>query len=224
MPEPKHLIFVNYRGTDEMWATEFVYARMTEAFGPETVFKAGNGLQPGDVYSPILLEKAAFCPVMLVCMGQAWLTTPGPDGSRRLDSPDDWVRKEIALSLRIGNHVIPLLFGNFGTTSLPKADDLPEELRSLIERQAVRLVPGGGLDLVVPRLVDRLAELVPELGRRRAARSVAAGESGSGDRLPSGQDAAPRDTYSTVIHSQQVHGDNIVGGKTVNNWHGTAHP
>ena len=62
MPENKHLIFINYRGSDEIWATELVYARMTEAFGADAVFKAGNALAPGDVYSPILREKAALCP------------------------------------------------------------------------------------------------------------------------------------------------------------------
>lgn len=87
MPDSKHLIFVNYRGADEIWATEYVYARMTEAFGADVVFKAGNSLRPGDVYSPILEEKAARCPVMLVCMGPSWLGAPDASGARRLDSP-----------------------------------------------------------------------------------------------------------------------------------------
>lgn len=180
MPDQKHLIFVNYRGSDEIWATEFVYARMTEAFGAESVFKAGNVLEPGDVFSPILMEKAVFCPVMLVCMGPAWLQARGSDDARRLDSLDDWVRREIAISLRAGNFVIPLLLGNYGEVSVPKAADLPEEISALIEQQAMRLVPGGGLDLTVPVLIDRLADLVPELGARRAAvRSARSGRKSS---------------------------------------------
>src|SRR2546423_11445169 len=112
MTHPDHLIFVNYRGTDEIWATEFVYARMTEAFGAETVFKAGNALNPGEIFSPVLLEKAATCPVMLACVGPAWLRAQSADGRRRLDSPDDYVRREIATSIRADNWVIPLLLGD----------------------------------------------------------------------------------------------------------------
>lgn len=172
MPERDHLIFVNYRGSDEIWATEFVYARITESFGAETVFKAGNALDPGDVYSPILMDKAVSCPVMLACIGPAWLAAQGPEG-RRLDAQDDWVRREIAASLRAGNRVVPLLLGDQQKVAVPKSSDLPPDLRALFGRQAARLTPGGGLDLTVPMLIDRLVELVPELGARRdAARSA----------------------------------------------------
>ena len=33
MADRSHLIFISYRGSDQNWATELVYARMTEAFG-----------------------------------------------------------------------------------------------------------------------------------------------------------------------------------------------
>jgi hypothetical protein len=169
------LIFVNYRGSDEIWATEFVYARMTEAFGADTVFKAGNALNPGDVYSPILMDKAVSCPVMLACVGPDWLAAQGPDGRRRLDAEDDWVRREIAAALRAGNRVVPLLLGDQQRVAMPKSSDLPPDVRTLFGRQAARLTPGGGLDLTVPRLIERLVELVPELAaRREAAKSAEA--------------------------------------------------
>lgn len=169
MPERDHLIFVNYRGSDEIWATEFVYARMTESFGAETVFKAGNALNPGDVYSPILMRKAVTCPIMLACVGPDWLAAQSQDGLRRLDAEDDWVRREILASLRAGNRVVPLLLGDQQKVAMPKSADLPPDLRALFGRQASRLTPGGGLDLTVPMLIERLVELVPELSARRAA-------------------------------------------------------
>ena len=173
MTDRDHLIFVNYRGSDEIWATEFVYARMTEAFGEETVFKAGNALRPGDMFSPVLLEKAARCPVMLACVGPAWLTAQDPDGRSRLDSPEDWVRREIVLSLQAGNRVVPLLLGDRGTVTTPQESELPPDLRTLFGHQAWRLTPGGGLDLTVPRLIEKLVEMVPELGTRRRAAAAA---------------------------------------------------
>lgn len=170
MPDSSHLIFVNYRGTDAMWATEVVYARMIEAFGPDAVFKAGNALRVGDDHPPILRREAAACPVMLACIGPDWLSTPDAAGGRRLDATHDWVRTEIAISLRSGNRVIPILLGNQGETSLPKASELPDDIRPLVERQAWRLVPGSGLDLTMPRLIDELIDLVPQLRERYLAR------------------------------------------------------
>jgi hypothetical protein len=167
-----HLIFISYRGSDQNWATELVYARMTEAFGADAVFKAGNALRPGEEFPPILRREAASCPVMLACIGPGWLTATAPDGGRRLDSPDDWVREEIALSLQAGNHVLPLLIGNRNEVPVPKPDLVPESIRAMVHRQALWLAPGGGLDVTIPLLVDRLAELVPELAERRRVRST----------------------------------------------------
>jgi TIR domain len=174
-----HLIFISYRGSDEIWATELVYARMTEAFGDDAVFKAGNSLRAGQDFPPILRKEAASCPVMLVCIGPAWLTAIAPDGGRRLDSPDDWVREEIAISLKADNYVVPLLIGNHNEVSVPKPDQVPESIRAMVHRQAWQLAPGRLLGATVPMLVDRLAELVPELAERRRAKSTTQPASGT---------------------------------------------
>jgi TIR domain len=168
-----HLIFISYRGSDQNWATEFVYARMTEAFGADAVFKAGNTLRAGEEFPTILRSEAASCPVMLACIGPGWLTATAPDGGRRLDSPADWVREEIAISLQAGNHLVPLLLGNRNEVTVPKPDLVPESIRAMVHRQALWLAPGRGLDATIPMLVDRLAELVPELAERRRDRSTA---------------------------------------------------
>jgi hypothetical protein len=172
MAERSHLIFISYRGSDQNWATELVYARMTEAFGADAVFKAGNTLRAGEEFPAILRRQAASCPVMLVCIGPGWLTALAPDGSRRLDSPDDWVREEIAISLQAGNHVVPLLIGNHNEVAIPKPEQVPGPIRALVHRQAWRLAPGGGLDATIPMLADRLAGLAPGLAERRRARST----------------------------------------------------
>jgi hypothetical protein len=161
------LIFISYRGSDENWATELVYARMTEAFGVDAVFKAGNAIPLGAVYPQVLRRQAAACPVMLACVGPGWLTAGAPDGGRRLDSPDDWVRQEIAISLQAGNHLVPLLIGNRHEVPIPEARGLPEDIHAMFDRQAAWLAPGRGLGATITMLVDRLAELVPDLAERR---------------------------------------------------------
>lgn len=198
MPDQNHLIFVNYRGSDEMWATEYVYARIAEAFGAEVVFKAGNALAPGDDYTAILEEKAALCPVMLVCIGRNWLAPKTTDGIPRLHDPEDWVRREIAISLRADRLVVPILFGNHGAVSVPKESELPDDIRALTRRQARRFAPGGGLDLTVPKLIDELAAEIPALGERLAARRSGQQPSRRSAEAPNGP--TRRDTEGAAFH------------------------
>ncbi len=68
---------------------------------------------------------------------------------------------------------MPLLLGNRNEVEVPKPDLVPESIRAMVYRQALWLVPGRGLDATIPMLIDRLAELVPELAERRRDRSTA---------------------------------------------------
>ena len=167
MRENKPDFFISYRGGDAEWGPDLVYTTLISAFGEEAVFKAGFSLRAGDEFPPILAERAASCPVMLVCMGPRWLAAQSTDGTRRLDDTQDWVRREIELSLRNGNHVIPLLLGNLHDTPLPRPQDLPAQIAPLVRRQAFRLEPGGRLRITLPALVERMTELVPHRASQR---------------------------------------------------------
>ncbi|MCW2933141.1 MAG: hypothetical protein JWM19_4103 [Actinomycetia bacterium] len=79
---------------------------MTEAFGIDGVFKAGNAIRAGDDFPPILRREASLCPVMLACIGPGWLTATAPDGGRSLDSPGDWSSGPVEGRV---NHILPLL-------------------------------------------------------------------------------------------------------------------
>jgi len=203
------LIFISYRGSDQNWATELVYARMTEAFGADAVFKAGNALRVGEEFPAILRREAASCPVMLVCIGPGWLTATAPDGGRRLDSPGDWVREEITISLQAGNHVVPLLIGNHNEVGVPEPNQVPKPIRAMVRRQAWRLAPGGGLDATVPMLVDSLAKLVPELAERRRGLSTA---QSAAAQPPSDEDQAAARAGTTLTQRNDVAGSGLLVG------------
>ena len=176
-----HLIFISYRGSDQNWGTELVYRSMKEAFGDDAVFKAGNSIRAGEEFPSALRSEAASCPVMLACIGPGWLTAAAPGGGRRLDAPDDWVREEIAISLQSRNHLVPLLLGNRNEVEVPTPDLVPESIRAMVHRQAVWLTPGRGLDATIPMLVDRLAEIVPELAERRRSTEPRGTRAGKND-------------------------------------------
>jgi hypothetical protein len=76
------------------------------------------------------------CEVLLALVGPNWLDARDDGGSRRLDDPNDFVRLEIATALDRDVQVIPILLPG---TSMPKADQLPDNLRGLALRQALEV-------------------------------------------------------------------------------------
>ncbi|MGH3792738.1 MAG: hypothetical protein ACRDQ9_18475 [Pseudonocardiaceae bacterium] len=46
-----------------------------------------------------LLGRVRTAPVLLAVVGPRWLTATDPTGRRRIDDPDDWVRRELAEAL-----------------------------------------------------------------------------------------------------------------------------
>ncbi|SHF82997.1 hypothetical protein [Streptoalloteichus hindustanus] len=92
---------------------------------------------------------------MIAVIGERWLTEFG----HRLFEPHDVVRKEIAAALAAGKPVIPVL-GHAGR--MHRVDELPPDLAKLANCQYVRLTYRDAH--MLPGLVDRLIEAVPDLG------------------------------------------------------------
>jgi hypothetical protein len=78
----------------------------------------------------------ARCDAFLAVIGKGWLDAEDEGGSRRLDDPNDFVRIEIESALRQGKRVIPVLVHD---ARMPRPDELPETIRPLSRRNAVRL-------------------------------------------------------------------------------------
>src|SRR5262249_30582965 len=76
------------------------------------------------------------CDVLLAVIGPGWLTSVDARGLRRLDNPADFVRIEIEAALARDIRVIPVLVDG---APMPAEQDLPDALRSLADRNAVRL-------------------------------------------------------------------------------------
>ena len=66
---------------------------------------------------------------MLAPIGAAWLDARDPvSGQRRIDNPNDFVRRELSLALARGARVIPVLLDD---AQMPLASALPEDLEPL---------------------------------------------------------------------------------------------
>jgi hypothetical protein len=82
----------------------------------------------------------AQCDTLLAVIGKGWLHATDERGSRPLDDPDDFVRIEIESALKQGKRVIPVLVNE---ARMPRPDELPEALRPLAKRNAIRLTHEG---------------------------------------------------------------------------------
>jgi hypothetical protein len=130
-------IFISYRhkGGDE-YAVRALVDELHKHFPRNQVFHDITSIEPGADFHRALHRGLDSCAAVLVVIGPTWLTVVDDKGRRRLDSPDDWVRTEVAESLRRPDvRVFPLLLN----AQMPSAQDLPEPLQPLTRRQAFSL-------------------------------------------------------------------------------------
>ena len=131
-------VFISYRRDDSLDVTGRLYDALCRRYGKHRVFKDVDSIPPAADFRQVLQDAIARAKVMVVVIGDQWADVENPDGARRLEEPDDFVRLEIEAALAAGIPILPVTLGN---TSLPDADELPESLRELVSKQAARVRP-----------------------------------------------------------------------------------
>jgi hypothetical protein len=157
MPQ-RHLIFISFRGSDAgSYAAVYLDEVLPREFGPDNVFRSSRVIPAGAHFPDVLDDALRRACVLLVVIGPGWAAAGA--GVPLLHQPDDWVRREIAVSLRAGIPVIPVLLA--GATR-PAREDLPPDIAALADRQAVHLRHRhAGLD--TGHLVAQIRQVAPAL-------------------------------------------------------------
>lgn len=122
-------IFVNYRRDDERSAAARVRDRLTFAFGASNVFMDVDNLTAGQRFDKELEKALVETDIFIAVMGPRWMEL---FAQRQTTGERDYVREEIATALKRGIVVIPVLIEN---ARLPRAIDLPEDVRDLVLHQ-----------------------------------------------------------------------------------------
>jgi hypothetical protein len=131
-------IFLSYRRDDTRSFARALFVRLEQSFPAENLFMDVQKIEPGQDFVRAIEEQVRACDVMLVLIGPGWLAAADEQGRPRLDNPGDFVRIEVELALQFGKRVIPVLVHN---AEMPRADALPEPLKALALRNAIRLTP-----------------------------------------------------------------------------------
>jgi uncharacterized protein YecT (DUF1311 family) len=142
-------VFINYRRDDVAGMAGRLYDRLTREFPKHSIFMDVDAMRPGLDFAKQLDEQVASCGIVLALIGPSWLNSCDEGGQRRLDNPHDWVRLELASALRRDIPVVPVLLKG---ASLPREQDLPDELKPLVRRHAVEMRHarfGADADLVI---------------------------------------------------------------------------
>jgi hypothetical protein len=129
-------IFISYRRDDAEGEAGRLFHDLTAQFGADSIFMDVMDIKPGRDFRKVIDENVSSCGVLLAMIGKGWINVRDDKGRRRLDDPQDFVRLEIASALKRDIPVIPVLVHG---ASMPRAEQLPEELKELAYRSAVEL-------------------------------------------------------------------------------------
>jgi hypothetical protein len=151
-------VFISYRREDSAGHAGRVHDRLAREFGRDLLFMDVDGIPLGVNFVKVLQEEVAKCSVLLAVIGRNWLNVRDERGQRRLDSPNDFVRVEIAAALQRNIPVIPILLDG---TEVPRSDQLPNGLQELALRNGLGVRHSSfhtDMDILIRGLKERLTE------------------------------------------------------------------
>lgn len=122
-------VFINYRGEDSSSNGAWLYTELTHRFGEEHLFLDAESIPAGADFVQELLGRVRSARILLAVIGPRWLTATDPaTRRRRIDDPEDWIRRELVEAFDVGVRVIPVLTDQ---AELPAAADLPADIVAL---------------------------------------------------------------------------------------------
>ncbi len=127
-------IFISYRRSDCQSVANGLNDGLRNRLPEAQVFMDLDSIPPGADFEEHIREEIDQCDVVLVLIGDEWLTPAADTGTRRIDQPNDFVRLEIMSALRAEKvRVIPVLVEG---ARMPAATELPEDIARLARLNA----------------------------------------------------------------------------------------
>lgn len=194
-------IFISYRRDDSEGQAGRLFQDLSDAFGSDTVFMDVSGIEPGIDFRRAIEKQTASCGVLLALIGRNWLTVTNPDGKRRLDDSNDVVRFETASALRRDIPVIPVLVQG---ARMPRAEDLPDDLKDLAFRNSVEITHArwdSDMQLLINALQPHVQRAVPAQTKGGQLPSAAAPEVPLHPASPTTSQSSPQRAHKWIAPS-----------------------
>ncbi len=129
-------IFISYRREDAEGEAGRLFDDLVDVYGENSVFMDVAAIEAGQDFRKVIDQSVATCGVLLAIIGKDWVDAKDENGQRRLDSASDFVRLETASALKRDIPVIPVLVHG---ARMPRAEQLPDDLKDLAYRNCVEL-------------------------------------------------------------------------------------
>jgi len=126
-------IFISYRREDSWAASGWLFSQLEKHFPADQLFLDTKAIRPGDQFPRRIDTELEDAAALVVVIGQNW---HGSKEVSRLSEPNDYVHREIAISLARGILITPVLIEG---TAPPRPEDLPPPIRLLADIQCYRL-------------------------------------------------------------------------------------
>lgn len=152
----RELLFISYRHKDDAWAVGHLRERLLGEFGREQVFFDTETLQAGDAWQQRIDAEIAASSAVVMVFGKDWYGRLADD-TRRIDQPDDPVRRELLQARQAGVAIVPVVIDE---TAAPGEADLPDDLRFLARLQFRRLNPTDSIDRQVNQLISDIRHAI----------------------------------------------------------------
>ncbi len=133
---PDVVVFISYRRADTSADAGRLYDALRRRLGRDSLFMDVDSIRPGQDWVEAVHGAVSKCDVLLALIGPDWGEARDGEGNRRLEDELDRVRLEIEAALKADKSVIPVLFER---ARMPHASELPESLRPLLRRHAIRI-------------------------------------------------------------------------------------
>lgn len=151
----KDKVFISYRRADSAPFAGRIRDRLKEEF-PGSVFRDVDSIEGGEQFEPLIKETIASCGVVLVLIGEKWLSMLK---ERSLQQRVDHVMEEIKSALLLKVKILPILLEQ---TAIPASDSLPEEIRGLTASNAVT-VRDASFQRDIQSFLPTIAEAIERL-------------------------------------------------------------
>lgn len=153
-------VFLSYRREDSREITARINDWFDMYFGRGLTFRDIDSLQAGRDFPADIKSALDSCSVGVVIMGERWAEIGSEQGTPRIMREADYVRMEISQMLKRNVPIITVLLND---ADMPRKEQVPEEIRRLIDIGAARVRTGRDF----PSHVHFLAANVAEAGKVR---------------------------------------------------------
>jgi tetratricopeptide (TPR) repeat protein len=136
-PDDPISLFISYRRADSAGHVGRLHDHLREipAFRAGGIFLDTDSIKGGADFVKAMDCAVRFADVMLVVIGRDWVSIRAR-GQRRIDHPEDPVRREIRRACKESVPIVPVLVRG---ATMPSAEDLPSAIVRLTKRNAIEV-------------------------------------------------------------------------------------